>query len=200
MTPRGEHELLGTIVKCQVSAKGLIQDGRYCDDDIIDASELHLGVDGVVGWCDGKAVLNHHHRLNPRLRNWRPGRLLSVGFTGHYAAMADRFGSAPIGCAAENIVVECDRIVSVDDLAGGLQVRPADGSATIDLEPAAVAKPCVPFTRYLLGDRDAGDEVVAPNRAFLDDGMRGFVLGLADRTGTAVVRPGDELWAAAGGR
>ena len=187
---------LGTVIKCQISAQGLIQDGRYNDADIVDATELHLGADGVVGWCDGRAVLNHHHRLNPRMRTWRPNRLLSVGFTGHYRALADRFGPVPIGCGAENIIVDCDRIVSVDELSAGLQVRTADGT-TIDLEPAAVAKPCVPFTKYLLRDQDAGDDVVAPNRSFLDDGMRGFVLGLGHQADVAVVRPGDELWLSA---
>jgi hypothetical protein len=190
--------LLGTIIKCQVSARGLIQDKRYNDADIVDASELHLGADGVVGWCDGRAVLNHHHRLNPKMTTFKPKRLLSVGFTGHYAAMADRFGGAPVGCAAENIIVECDRIITEDELAGGIQIRSGDEGSVIDLEPAAVAKPCVPFTKYLLNDQDASDEEVAPNRAFLEHGMRGFVLGLADVTDAAVIRPGDELWAAAG--
>ncbi|MGI9598839.1 MAG: hypothetical protein ACR2QK_21925 [Acidimicrobiales bacterium] len=190
-----EQTIFGTVVKCQVSAQPLVQDGRYIESDIIDASELHLGVDGVVGWCDGRAVLNHHHRLNPRLRTWKPNRLLSIGFTGHYGAMADRFPAAPLGCGAENVIVDCDRIVSVDDLAAGLQIRSADG-ATIDLEPAAVAKPCVPFTKFMLQDQDAEDELVAPNRAFLDNGMRGFVLGLANQSQSAVIRPGDELWTA----
>jgi hypothetical protein len=192
-----ERARFGTVVKTQVSAKALIEDGRYNDGDIIDAQELHLGVDGVVGWCDGRAVLNHHHKLNPARRKWRPNRLLSIGFTGHYAAMADRFGAAPIGCAAENVIVDCDRIVGVDELEAGLQVRCSDGTI-IDLEPAAVAKPCVPFTKYLLQDQQADDEAVAPNRAFLDNGMRGFILGLANQEALetpAVIRPGDELWA-----
>lgn len=192
------QQLLGTIIKCQVSAQGLVRDGRYVAADIIDADELHLGVDGAVGWCDGRAVLNHHHKLNPRRRTWKPGRLLSVGFTGHYSAMAGRFGAAPIGCAAENIIVDCDRIVTADEVAGGLQVRSADGTS-IDLEGAAVAKPCVPFTRFLLQNPEAEDEEVAPNRAFLDHGMRGFVLGLSNQADTAVVRPGDELWTGVAG-
>ncbi|MGH1488869.1 MAG: hypothetical protein ACRBK7_05650 [Acidimicrobiales bacterium] len=191
-----EQIRLGSIIKCQVSARGLIQDGRYIESDIVNAEQLHLGVDGVVGWCDGRAVLNHHHRLNPYLGTWKPKRLLSVGFTGHYAAMAERFGSAPIGCAAENMIVDCDRIVTPNEMANGLQVRSADGS-TIDLEPAAVAKPCVPFTKYLLNNQDAAAEEVAPNRAFLDEGIRGFVLGLANQSDTAVIKPGDELWLAA---
>lgn len=193
-----EQTRFGAVVKCQVSAKGLIEDGRYNDNDIIDAQALHLGVDGVVGWCDGRAVLNHHHRLNPARTKWRPNRLLSIGFTGHYAAMADRFGGAPIGCAAENVIVECDRVVGVDELEAGLQIRSADGSV-IDLEPAAVATPCVPFTKYLLGDQEADVDTVKPNRAFLENGMRGFILGLSNQAEldeVAVIRPGDELWSA----
>lgn len=186
------YGLLGTIVKCQVSAQGLIRDGRYIDGDILDAAELHVDADGVVGWCDGRAVLHHHHRLNPRRRSWRPDRLLSIGFTGHYHTMAERFGAAPLGCGAENIIVDCDRILTADDLTS-LQLRTTAG-ATIDLEPAVVAQPCVPFTRFLLADPDAADEVVAPNRAFLGHGMRGFVFGLADVTEPVMVAPGDELW------
>ncbi|MEM9652553.1 MAG: hypothetical protein AAGA65_10675 [Actinomycetota bacterium] len=188
------HTRLGTIVKCQVSAQGLIQEKRYIDSDIIDATELHLSADGVVGWCDGRAVLNHHHRLNPRLRTWKPHRLLSIGFTGHYNAMADRFGDAPVGCAAENIIVDLDEVVALDDVSRGLQVRTAAGEH-IDLEGATVAKPCVPFTKYLLNDQDANDETVAPNRAFLDNGIRGFVMGLANHIEPVTIRPGDEVWA-----
>lgn len=204
------HVRLGTIVKCQVSAQGLIQNKAYVDADIIDASELHLSADGVVGWCDrdgdgsgdvgqvGRigqvAVLNHHHRLNPRLGTWKPHRLLSVGFTGHYNAMAERFGAAPIGCAAENMIVDLDRVVTLDAVSKGLQVRTASGEA-IDLEGATVAKPCVPFTKYLLQNQDADDETVASNRAFLDGGIRGFVMGLSNHTEVVVIRPGDEIWA-----
>ncbi len=192
---------LGTIVKCQVSARGLIQEKRYIETDIVDAQELHLGVDGVVGWCHGRAVLNHHHRLNPLVGTFKPKRLLSVGFTGHYSAMAERFGTARLGCAAENVIVDCDRIITPEEMAGGLQVRSADGGV-IELEPAAVAKPCVPFTKYMLQNQDASDEEVVPNRAFLENGMRGFVLGLANQPAahpdgqptTAVIRPGDEFW------
>ncbi|MEM7273027.1 MAG: hypothetical protein AAF547_08120 [Actinomycetota bacterium] len=192
-----DHVRLGTVVKCQISARGLIQEKRYVAADIVDADELHLGPDGVVGWCAGRAVLNHHHRLNPRMTTWKPHRLLSVGFTGHYAAMAERFGEARLGSAAENVIVDCDRIVPLDEVAPGLQVRCADG-AVIDLTGATVAKPCVPFTKFLLGDQDAPDETVAPNRAFLGDGMRGYVMGLADQTEPAVIRPGDELFAVVG--
>ncbi len=202
-TPLMTHVRLGTIVKCQVSAQGLIQHKRYIDSDIINASELHLSADGIVGWCDRNgdgdesgqaAVLNHHHRLNPRLGTWKPHRLLSVGFTGHYNAMADRFGAAPVGCAAENMIVDLDRVVTLDEVSKGLQVRTADGEQ-IDLEGATVAKPCVPFTKYLLQDQDADDETVAPNRAFLDNGIRGFVMGLSNHTEVVVIRPGDEIWA-----
>ena len=143
-------------------------------------------------------MLNHHHRLNPKRKVWRANRLLSIGFTSHYAAVRDRFGNGRLGCAAENVIVEHDRIVTVDDLAGGVQIRSADGDVVVDLEPATVAKPCVPYTKYLLDDYDADDETVAPHRDFLDGGMRGFVLGLNDIgiDEPVTIRPGDQLWVA----
>lgn len=189
------HLRLGEIVKCQIATRRLIRDEQYFDEDILDAQELHLGPDGVVGVCGTQAILNHHHRLNPMRKAWKPNRLLSVGFTGHYAAMSDRFGAAPVGCAAENVIVDCDQIVAAADLESGIQIRCADGS-TIDLGGVAVAKPCIPFTKYLLNDQGADVETVAPNRAFLDHGMRGFIMGLEGTGEATVIRPGDELWAA----
>ena len=38
-------------------------------------------------------------------------------------------------------------------------------------------------------------EVVAPNRAFLEEGMRGFVFGLEGKTEPVRIAVGDEVWA-----
>ena len=42
----------------------------------------------------------------------------------------------------------------------------------------------------MLTKRELGDDV-----AFLDDGLRGFVLDTAGLTGHHVIRVGDEVWA-----
>lgn len=192
--------LLGTVVKTQIHVDRMVTAGRYEDHKILEVDELWLGVDGVIGQLGGQSLLHAHHRLHPnktwgeRPRDYRPNRLLSIGFTGHYAQMAERFGSAPIGCAAEDIIVDRAGTVSVDALSGGVQLR-RDGQV-VELSGVAVAKPCVPFTKWLLQDQDAGDETVAPNRAFLEAGMRGFIMGLADQHEPVAIRVGDELWAA----
>ena len=197
----GEWTKLGAIVLCQIHTDRMVLDGVYRDELREAADALWLSPDGVVGAIDGQAVLHAHHRLHPtrtigtteKHRTYLPHRLLSFGFTSHYAAMADRFGDAPLGCAAEDIVVEFDNdVVPLHQVSGGVQIRRDD--RIIDLVEPAVAKPCVPFTKFLLGDQATPEDKVAPHRAFLDHGMRGFIVGLATATEPIDIVVGDEFW------
>jgi hypothetical protein len=190
---------LGPVVLTQIHTDRMIEKGRYLDELIAPADRLWLSADGVVADIDGRAVLSAHHRLHPNkyrddnTKNYLPHRLLSFGFTGHYDLTAAHFGQAPLGCAAEDVIVEHPDRVLPEQVAGGMQVR--RGDRVVELEGAEVAKPCVPYTKWLLNDQDADDETVAPNRAFLGDGMRGYILGLADRDEIIDIAPGDEVWA-----
>lgn len=189
---------LGKVVQLQVHTDRMVRDGHYHHELIEQVDELWLGVDGVLGSRGSDVLVHAHHRLHPNksgadARDFRPNRLLSIGFTGHHDLIVDRFGSKLLGSAAEDVMVDCGRRVVLDDLSGGVQIR-RDGAA-IDLVGAAVAKPCVPYTKFLLDDSDAAPEVVAPNRAFLEDGMRGFIFGLANQMTPVVIRAGDEVWA-----
>lgn len=183
---------LGEVVKTQVHAAKVVFDGRYHADLICGTEALSLSPAGVVGVTGAAAVLDYHHRDHPDLGRFLPGRQLSVGFTGHYQAMQERFGAAPVGIAAENIVVDHPGRVLPADVADGLLIDSADGSC--ELAAAAVARPCVPFTKYLLGDPEADDVAVAENRAFLDEGMRGYVMALVGLEGRFRVAPGDTVY------
>ncbi|MEM7094820.1 MAG: hypothetical protein AAF567_17580 [Actinomycetota bacterium] len=189
---------LGPVVLVQVHIDRMVNGGRYEHEKIVEVDALWLGPDGLIGQRGDEQLVHAHHRLHPNKtradnrKKFLPARLLSIGFTGHYDQMVERFGEAPIGCAAEDVVVEHAGVVSLDDLRGGVQLR--RGDRVIALDGAAVAKPCVPFTKYLLQDQDAADDIVAPNRASLDDGIRGFLFGLADQSETVDVAVGDTLW------
>jgi hypothetical protein len=195
-----EWKKLGPIVLCQIHTDRMIHEGVYRDELLTEVDSLWLSPDGVVGLADGRAVLHAHHRLHPtrmtgtteKHRAYLPHRLLSFGFTSHYKAMAERFGAAALGCAAEDIIVEYDHQVSLAEVAAGVQIRRL--GRIIGLLDAEVATPCVPFTRYLLGDQRTLEDRVAAHRAFLDDGMRGFIVGLADHTEPVDVAVGDEFW------
>jgi len=84
------------------------------------------------------------------------------------------------GLAGENILVRRDRMVGVDDLAGGLIIVTGEGRE-IHLREAAGAEPCVEFSRHALRfPRDArSDGSVTAALAFLRQGMRGFYLTYA---------------------
>lgn len=191
---------LGDVIKTQIHTDRMIHDGVYRDELLVDVDALWLSPDGVVGALGEQALLAAHHRLHPtrtvgtteKHRSYLPHRLLSFGFTGHYRAMAEHFGAASLGCAAENVIVEFDEQISLEQVSAGVQIR--RGDRIIDLVGAAVATPCVPFTKYLLGDQRATDEKVAPHRAFLDHGMRGFIVGLANHTEPVDIAVGDQFW------
>lgn len=62
------------------------------------------GVIGVTG--HGEQIMDVHHVDHPQSR-FRGANGVSVGFTGHYAALRDQFGAHMVdGCAAENILMK----------------------------------------------------------------------------------------------
>lgn len=195
-----EWTALGPIIKTQIHTAQVVHDGIYDAPLIREVSALWLTPSGVVGIDDGMAVLDYHHADHPELRTFQPGRQLSVGFVGHYMAMAKKFGSAPIGVAAENLIVDFAGRVTEQEIADGVRIETRQG--TCELKSAAVARPCVPFTRFLLDDVTASSEVVAEHRAFLADGMRGYVLSLTELEAGCKVEVGDLLYrrSNAGGR
>jgi len=196
-----EWTRLGEIVLCQIHTDRMVQDGVYRHELLRAVDALWLSPDGVIGATGDESIVHAHHRLHPtrtvgateKHRTFLPHRLLSFGFTGHYNAMAEHFGAAEVGCAGEDIIVAHDAVVPLDQVNQGVQIR--RGDRTIDLVDAAVAKPCVPFTKYLLNDQLAPEDKVAPHVSFLADGMRGFIVGLANQTEPVDIAVGDELWA-----
>ena len=121
-----------------------------------------------------------------------PDRVISVGFTSHYALMAQHFGWANTGDAGENIIVATDRRITLDQVAGGIIIRRPDRD--LELKGAAVAEPCVPFTRFRLDDQSTPLDDVKAHREFLRHGMRGYVMGLANLDAAVEVSVGDEVY------
>ena len=120
--------LVGEIVRLQVQESSLkVGDGprrRYDPSPIRSVSALRLderGVTGLTEWDDD--VEDVHNRDHPASKH-RGDNGVSVVFTGHYAAMRERFGPhLSDGIAGENILVDCDQLVGEEDLAADLIVE-----------------------------------------------------------------------------
>jgi hypothetical protein len=189
--------LLGSIVRLQVQRDPLKSRGTgYDPTPILAVEEAAIGPLGMVGRHDDAWVVDAHHGAHPRSRAGGR-RALSIGFTAHYAAMADRFGSAPLGCAGENIIVETDRMMLEEDLEGDLVVT--TGGDELRLTGARVATPCLEFTSFLLGRSEVAprSEIVA-EVASLDEGVRGFILEVAHLERPVMIRVGDPVSVRAG--
>jgi hypothetical protein len=184
--------LLGPIVRIQVQRNPVKSEGKgYDPGPILAVEEAVIGPPGLIGRHDHAWLVDAHHASHPMSRAGGR-RALSIGFSEHYARMAERFGSTPLGCAGENLIVETDRRVTLADLKGSVLVRTAEGE--VPLGGARVAAPCREFASFLLGRPDvAPREEISEHLAFLEDGMRGYILDLKPLEGAHRVRLGDEV-------
>jgi hypothetical protein len=186
--------LLGTIVRLQYQRDHLkVPDGaikRYDPINIVSVEELRITPDGIEAGPVDAPWLDVHHREHHHSR-YRGDNGISVGFTGHYRMIRERYGDRiSDGIAGENIIIDVADRVFVDELASGLCVITADGPVIID--HVVVAAPCVEFSRYALDfPRDAKPDLsVTETLRFLHQGMRGYYA----RTGeSATLRLGDEV-------
>ena len=185
----------GRVVRLQVQTAGLKRGERpnrvYDPSPLVEVANLRLSPSGAAGLtAEGETVLDVHHADHPATQN-APGREVSFGFTSHYGKMQDRYGKRmAIGCAGENILVETDRVLRLQDFAGGLAFRSTATGELLRLAAVTVADPCVEFSRFTLADPQASPQDLKPVLQFLDEGTRGYVF---TPTGVFTLRPGDSL-------
>ena len=176
------RELVGKVVQLQVHPDFVLQDERYDPTRLVETHRLSVTADGVAGRVGDAWVLDVHHAAYP---GRHPGRLrpVSVGFTAAYDRMRERFGgTARLGVAGENIIVSSNRLPAIDELATGVEIV-GIGGASLHLADAMVANPCLEFTSYLLGREAKGSQdEIGDDRAFLRNGMRGYILSTAGRS------------------
>ena len=137
-----------------------------------------LTTDGVTGLNDAQEMHDIHHSQHKHSRH-RPSSAISFNFTQNYERMRRRFGSELLmGCGGENILID---LVAGVDLASLLQnpgvtlVIESEGLQRGSLTGVKVAKPCVPFSEYVLNmDAKPPAGVVKETLQFLDGGMRGY--------------------------
>lgn len=184
-------ELLGRIIRLQIQAEPLKASGRYDPGHLVTASTALIGEAGMLIRDEKGWLVDAHHRSHPRARGGG-NRALSIGFTGHYEAMAQRFESVPLGIAGENIIVE-GPAVRMDEISGGLTIRRSDG-VEISLDGPRPAAPCRPFTSFLLGSDDVLERAaIASELAFLSSGTRGFLVSVNHGERYEEIAIGDEV-------
>ena len=183
---------VGRIVRLQVQVaplkRGVTPHRWYDPSRIRPVDRLTVGDDGVLGHDGDLVLVDVHHRRHPQSRHRRPASGLSLGFTSHYTWMRDRFGThLADGAAGENVLVETDRRLGPEDLAGGLVIH---GGATARrvLGGIEVAEPCVEFSRFAAPGHATGVEPLPQLRG----GVRGFYA--VPEAGPWPVMPGEDLW------
>jgi hypothetical protein len=189
------HEL-GPIVRLQIQRSALKTGEKpnrtYSPAPLLAVERLWVTPAGAFGLApDGSWIVDVHHQHHPRSRNEDGGHGISVGFTGHYDRMRERFGARVTpGCAGENLIAEARGVLAYDDVRHGLAVVSPEGAERLRIRVLEVARPCRPFTGWAL-ERAVDAEVLKEGLRFLDDGMRGYYC-VAE--GTAEITIGDRMF------
>jgi hypothetical protein len=186
-------ELIGPIVRLQVQMDPIkVKGSGYLPHKILPVQTAAVDAWGMVGRHEGAWVVDAHHKAHPASRagGRRP---LSVGFTGHYRLMGERFESAPAGIAGENILVDGPAL-ALGDLGEGLVIETSNGDL-VRLERPRVAAPCVEFTSFMLGlDHVAPLAEIEEPLAALHDGRRGFIVAADHDPNPIAVSVGDLVY------
>ncbi len=172
--------VLGTVARLQVQ-RSRLKPGergarRYDPTPLLEVAALDVGPRGVVGQGPDGPVADVHHADVPDGRNVRLLNGLSLLPRSHYDRMRRRFGAHVVdGVAGESLLLDTEGPWTLDALGGELLLETAEGDL-LPLSGAAVASPCVEFTRFCLDDLSlpAGDAAVREAMVDLDDGTRGF--------------------------
>jgi len=188
-------ELIGTIGRLQVQTVSLKIGARphsgYDPAGIRSVPALRIDDGGVTG-IDDEELADVHHRDHPHTKH-RGENGVSIGFTGHYVAMRERFPLVSDGIAGENILVDAPGVFTPEAL--GSEVVILAGGGKVVLRDVQFAPPCVEFSKFCNGyplERKA-DPVIAETVRFLSNGVRGYYATLAP--GPAVtVRLGDPVY------
>jgi hypothetical protein len=187
---------IGEIQLLQMQLYAMTGSGAYDLDALIEADKLRLTPDGFYGLSGQSWIMDRHHRHHPDSRYWHASEVLSFGFTSHYDHMWDLFGTKPLGIAGENIIVDAPSMLTIDDIAGGVMIETANGTA--EFQAPEVAEPCVEFTRFLTDRPDADARELKPLREQLRNGVRGYVVAVQDDE-PFEVSAGDRVSVKAGG-
>lgn len=186
---------LGRLVRLQIQRSSLKTGEKpnrvYDPAPLLHVAELWVSPDGILGrGAEGSWIVDVHHRSHPQTKNEDGLHGISVGFTGHYEAMSERFGERIVpGCAGENMIAEVAGRIDLEQIAGGLAVVAPDGTERLRLVVLQVAHPCRPFTGWALGRR-VEPEALKGHLQFLDNGTRGYRCQTAK---SGVVSVGDVL-------
>ncbi len=177
-------------------------DRRYDPAPLLIVERLAITNDGILGFTsNGERVMDVHHVNHPQTRN--RGRLngLSIGFTSHYEALRNDYGShVTAGCAGENVIIDADRAFALTDLSGGILIKNMETGQIASLEITAAIDPCAEFSRFI-------NRKVSPlhghklkeTLSALGGGRRGFLATLKAGLAEATVATGDRVFLAASG-
>lgn len=171
---------IGQIKQVQVQRTALKQGEkphRYYDPSpILVAEKLLLTPEGVIGMtAQGERVVDVHNVAHSSSRNAGVNGI-SLGFTSHYRAMQEKFGThLTDGCAGENILVETAEEFQREALGERIAIQSQESGTLTYLECLKVAAPCVEFSRFALNElMPVPAEILRETLIFLDHGRRGF--------------------------
>ena len=193
---------LGKVKLVQVQPSGLIiqkPSGYFYDvSRRVEVEKLTitpLGIEATT--TGGEHVLDIHHIKHPG-KKYDNNDLVSIGFTSHYEAMRACFGEhMQDGTAGENIIIDYDQEIWIDDLGQQIAIENGETGNKILLNVLSFAAPCEEFSHFVANSQHEKLPAakLKATLQFLNDGRRGFLLGLSDGQDSGTVQAGDRVFA-----
>lgn len=188
---------IGRIVRLQIQRSSLKvgppAGKRYDPSPLLAVDRIGMDENGAFIDSPDGPLLDVHHGLHSESKNRGNINPISIGFTGHYDRIRDRYGAlVEDGIAGENILVDVRRPIDLNTVSSGFVIEGSDGRR-IRLGSVSVAHPCVEFSRFVMGDASAPPKQVSEVLRFLDNGMRGYYAVVTD--GRHKVHVGDVVYA-----
>ena len=191
---------IGRVKFVQVQRDSLKQgdrpNQRYLPAPLQVVERLRFTEGGFVGITDsGEEIVDVHHADHPN-NHHRGHNAFSIGFTGNYGSMRDRFGLHLVdGIAGENIIVETSIPILGDDLGEQIAFQNPESGKIIELHNPRSMAPCEPFSRFALNQETQPEaKVMKATLQFLDNGRRGYVATLKELSGLPEISAGYILY------
>lgn len=186
---------IGPLIRLQIQ-RGSLKTGvkpnrTYDPAPLLSVDRLWITPGGVLGLGpEGSWMVDVHHHAHPLTKNPDGLHGVSVGFTGHYRLMQERFGDrVQTGSAGENLIAETHGVLRPGQLGERIAVLGKDGAERVRLRVLQAAEPCRPFTGWALG-RQVDATVLKEHLQFLQNGTRGYYL---EAEGSGEITLGDRL-------
>ena len=167
----------------------------YDPAPLLQVDRLRMDNDGIVGITEAdEKLIDVHNSQHPNSR-FLGTNGISIGFTGHYDLMRERFGEhITDGIAGENIIIEGNKAYALEELNTPIIFKSSRTGDEYTFDVIKPITPCREYSQFCANARIDGQEL-KETLQFLNEGRRGFKVRVVDDV-QPIICAGDSVYLA----